>query len=36
VPEHDLVAVRVGWDVESEDLEWSTAEFIRLIQDAVY
>jgi CubicO group peptidase (beta-lactamase class C family) len=35
IPEHNLVAVRVGLDDESEDPEWSTAEFIRLIQDAI-
>jgi CubicO group peptidase (beta-lactamase class C family) len=35
VPEHNIVAVRVGWDDESEDPEWSTAEFIRLIQEAI-
>ena len=35
VPEKNLVAVRVGSDVPTDELEWSTSEFIRLIQDAV-
>ncbi len=32
VPENNLVVVRVGNDVPTEDLEWRTSEFIRLIQ----
>jgi CubicO group peptidase (beta-lactamase class C family) len=35
IPDHGIVAVRVGNDVPSDDLEWETREFIRLIQDAV-
>jgi CubicO group peptidase (beta-lactamase class C family) len=35
IPDEGIVAVRVGDDVPSDDLEWETREFIRLIQDAV-
>ncbi len=35
IPEDGIVAVRVGNDVPSNDLEWETSEFIRLILDAL-
>lgn len=35
IPEYNLVLVRVGNDVPSDNLEWSTAEFIKLVIDAV-
>jgi hypothetical protein len=35
IPEAGIVAVRVGDDVPSDDLEWETSESIRLILDVI-
>lgn len=35
IPEHKIVIVRVGNDISSDDLEWSTSEFIKLVIDTL-